>query len=413
MTWPIGVILFACVFLNRFGVPIGSFQIPLPAVIVAQVFLVLALQNRVVVSGRMLMRYLCLCICVALPTFLAIDTPPSGTTVSVSSVYFLLWLYSFLVLRPRSAIGFEKTLAIFRTLLFALAICSIFQFVVQFAGLRFFSFVGVVPSAFLREQHSNVVIPIWAGAAVYKSNGIFMSEPSDLSQFLALGLIIEFIYFGNMLRVAVLLPALLMAFSGTGLLVLGFAGIVMCATDRRLLAPLGKFAALGAILVPPLALLAGPSYVQAFARRTTEVSAEGSSGYFRFVTPYKMVFQLASDPRLLIGFGPGTSERFEALQLGINALTKMLIEYGVLGLSAYLWLMVSFLHQSRAKVLSAVGMFWFVFGGGYLLSPNVLFTLGALFIWGPGVLVATRTGFQTPSSSGPLRLPRWQTRIQS
>jgi len=412
MTWPIVIILFACVFLNRFGVPIGSYQIPLPAVVVATVFLALALQNRVVISARMLVRYLCLCICAALPTFLALDTPPSGTSVSVSSLYYLLALYAFLVLRPRFAIGFEKTLSIFRAMIFVLAICAIFQFVAQFAGVRFFSFVGVVPNALLREQHSNVVIPIWAGAAVYKSNGMFMSEPADLSQFLALGLVIEFVYFGNMLRVAVLLPALLMAFSGTGLLVLGFAVIMMSVTDRRLLAPLGRFAAVGAAVIPPLAAVAGPNYIQVFARRTTEVSSEGSSGYFRFVTPYKMVFELASDPRLVIGFGPGTSERFEALQLGINALTKMLIEYGVLGLCAYLWLMVSFAYQSEAKVLSSVGMFWFVFGGGYLLAPSVLYTLAALFLWGPGLQLATKTGFQTRSCSGPQPLLQWPARIE-
>ncbi|HKO51510.1 MAG TPA: hypothetical protein VJV79_27565 [Polyangiaceae bacterium] len=386
-SWPIASILISCIFLQRLGISFGSNKLPLPALIVVAVFLLLIARNEVLISASSLSRYLLLCTCAVFSTALALAFPPSSTEASIPSVYYLLLLYAFVVLRPRAAIGILPTLRLFRSFVAIVAICGALQFALQFVGIRLFSFEGIVPEALLGEAGSNVVIPIWPGAAVYKANGFFMSEPSSFSQLLALGIVVEFIYFRSTLRMAMLAAALLLAFSGTGLLVLGFAVLLVSLGDRRLLSQLAKFGIVAVVVVVLFSAFASQEYLDAFTRRTTELSGERSSGHLRFVTPYKMLAELASDTRLLVGFGPGTAERFRDFRYGINALTKTLIEYGIVGLLAYVSLLMSVFYRRDMRLLSAVCLFLFVFGGGYLLNPPIVYLLTALLTWGPGEAV--------------------------
>jgi hypothetical protein len=61
----------------------------------------------------------------------------------------------------------------------------------------------------------------------------------------------------------------------------------------------------------------------------------------------------------------------------------VLIEYGIPGLATYALLLVSAFYRARLRVLSAVGLFWFVFGGGYHLAPAIIYSLSMLLAWGP------------------------------
>lgn len=306
--------------------------------------------------------------------------------MSLPSLYYLVVIYVFLVLRPIPDIGTEKSVAIFRGMALFVAVCGCLQFFFQFAGVRAFSFTALFPESILIEGEYNVVIPVWRGAAAYKANGMFFLEPSMYSQFVALGLVAEFIYHGSPRRMAVLTLALLCAFSGTGFLVLTFSLVVIGLGEHRLLRRVAKALPLGAIVIA-LTALAAPEYLQAVVVRATEVDSAGSSGYIRFVSPYVMLMSIAVDPRCIVGFGPGTAERFVAFQHGwhgVNALTKVFIEYGVPGLLSYVALVMSVLYRRDMRKLSIVALFSFIFGGGYLLTPSVLYVLVGLFAWGPG-----------------------------
>ncbi len=163
--------------------------------VVALVFLLLIAQNNVLISAASFARYLLLCVCAGFSTWLASAYPSPSTEASVPSVYYLVLLYAFVVLRPRIAIGILPTLRLFRSIVAIVAVCGAIQFALQFVGVRFFSFEGVVPASLLGEAGSNVVIPIWPGASVYKANGMFLSEPANFSQLLALGIVVEFVLF--------------------------------------------------------------------------------------------------------------------------------------------------------------------------------------------------------------------------
>ena len=226
------------------------------------------------------------------------------------------------------------------------------------------------------------MIPLWTGAGLYKSNGFFLLEPSIMSQFAALGLVVEFLYFGSLKRLSLLAAGLLTSFSGTGMLVLGVAVVVAGFLQ-------GSFMRIGKLLVmagfaATLAVLVAPEYAHSVTRRVNEFNSENSSGFIRLVSPYLMVRDVFTDPRALLGFGPGTAERFKlGYEYGINALTKPLVEYGPLGFISYVGLMVSVVYRSDVRTFAVVGLIWFVIGGGYILAPFAIYTLFALLAWAP------------------------------
>lgn len=386
--WPIIVVLFGCIFLQRFGIPVGELKLPVAVLVVAAVFFVLLIQNRTMVAEWPVILYIFFCIYALFSAGLALAIPPQGTMASVFSLGYLLLLYAFIVLRVRPALGAIETLRIFRGFVTVVAACAILQFAAQFAGIRLFSFAGFIPDSLLLEPTYNVVVPIWYGSSVYKANGFFLLEPSFLSQFVAIALVIEFLYFGSAVRMGLFVLALLVAFSGTGFLILGFAVAVASVLERRALGRVVILLIVGGSVVALFGSLIAPEYIESVLRRTSELDSNQTSGFLRFISPYMMVMDATADPRAVLGFGPGTAERFDSLgyEYGINALTKILIEYGIPGLVTYVLLLVSCFYRPDMRALSAVGFFWFIFGGGYHLTPAVVYTLAALLAWGPGML---------------------------
>lgn len=387
-TWPVAAVLFGCIILQRFGIPVGELKLPVAVIVVGTVFLVLLVQNRAVVSEASAAFYLLFCLYALISAGLALAIPPQGTTASVFSLGYLLLLYGFIVLRVRPAPGMIQTLAIFRNFVALIAACACLQFAAQFAGIHLFSFAGFVPDAVLLESTYNVVVPIWYGSAVYKANGIFLLEPSLLSQFIAIALVIEFLYFGSPVRMGLLVLALLLAFSGTGLLILAFAVFAAGVAERGALWRIVTFLLVGGSVAALFGATVAPEYVDSIARRIWELSSDQTSGFIRFISPYLMVMDATADPRSILGFGPGTAERFDSLgyTYGINALTKILIEYGILGLLLYLLLLLSAFYRADMRALSLVGFFWFIFGGGYHLTPAIVYTLAVLLTWGPALV---------------------------
>ena len=79
-------------------------------------------------------------------------------------------------------------------------------------------------------KNYNALIPIRYGATTLKANGVFLLEPSYFSQTVAVGLVMEATGPRRWMRLACYLGGFVVAYSGTGLLmlVLGVAGV-----DRR------------------------------------------------------------------------------------------------------------------------------------------------------------------------------------
>jgi hypothetical protein len=382
-TWATTAVLVGCTFLQRFCIPLGTLKLPLVIPIALCVFFILGLQRQLLVSKSSLLKYLLFFASVTCTTCLAIVTPPEGTAITITSVLLLAVLYAFLVVRVRLAPTVAETLAIFRNIMIIIAVCGCLQFATQFVGLRIFSFTSFVPDSLLLEKSYATISPLRYGATVFKSNGLFLLEPSFFSQFVALALVVEFLHFHNRLRMATLSLALCVAFSGTGLLVLGCAVVVAISMDRRNFHRAAQVALIAGFVAVVFAVLAPAEYVQVFVGRATEINSTQSSAFMRFVAPHLATMQLCANPRIVLGFGPGSSERFSFFEVNtaFNALNKLLIEYGLPGLLLCLRLLLSVLYRTDLRVVSIAGLFLYIIGGGYLLNPSIVFLLAALFAW--------------------------------
>jgi hypothetical protein len=254
------------------------------------------------------------------------------------------------------------------------------QFVAQFVvdGRKLIMFYSVFPDfllpqpeAFATKAHSNMntIIPIYGGSSLIKSNGIFLVEPSALSQVTAIGILIEILEFGRARYLLVMVLGFLMAYSGTGLMTL------------LLFLPLAGLrhgrAGLSALLVviSALGLLAtGIINLSVFLGRIGEFQPDGGSGFGRFVLPFWLAakhFDTASLPALLVGSGPGMAAFFGLTFYGGSSPCwfKLFYEYGVIGSFIFVCFLASCLRRSRCpRPALAALLFTFIFDGSLITS---------------------------------------------
>jgi hypothetical protein len=371
--------LFSSLVLQRFGIPVGGqlVSVALPIVgIVAGWYLwvgVLGLdRQRVVIMFGLLAV-------VMLSYGYSKNAPFAFVTKSslMSMIYWLL-ITSFAVLRfsePMDEKAFFR--AVVRVLAF-IAICGIAAFVLQFVGLTLFSFSTFLPEQFSFEPSYNVVIPI-GDSSRFKANGLFLVEPSVFSQFMAIGLACEWVTERRPWLVGLFLFALFSAVSGTGWLAVGgfVAYIGLTSGSRGLAAAIAfscvcilAFAAVGFFL---------PDVTETLTGRVGEFGAQGSSGNGRFVTPFLVssyIFDLAPIA-FFTGTGPGSADTFSVISYvyGLSTPIKILLEYGILALVAYLALIVANRRTPRQNAVTVPALVVFLFGGTYEHFPPLLFPI--------------------------------------
>ena len=367
-------LLCACLFLQRFAIPFGV----KPISVVGPIGLGLAalglMQGTLAFHRTRLLAFLALA-AIATTGLMWQDARPDGGALDINSVAQFLLLSSFAVVtfaRPVEEARFCRTLTRW---LWVIGLCGIAQFIVQFAGIRIFRFTGILPTAILYEFGYNLVIPTGIGG-LFKSNGFFLVEPSVFSQFMAIGLIVEILSFRRPWTLAVFALGLLLSFSGTGWLVLaGFVVAAVLGMGRRGVAIGGGTMLLLAVLLGA-AQLAAPDAVHALVSRVGEFSQPGTSGFQRFVTPFwALQDALGLHPSAVVtGLGGGVSERLPlAYTYDVNTPIKIVLEYGVFGLAAYLMLFL--VHRRspvQAGLLVPVCIMFFA-AGAYQQFPPVLF----------------------------------------
>jgi hypothetical protein len=271
------------------------------------------------------------------------------------------------------------TLGTFSNFMLIAAIAGILQFFMQFVYNPpwLFDYTPMLPDLIRGGGKYNTVIH---AGSVIKSNGFFFREPSFFSQFLALAMACEIARRRmerrriNLPRVAVFGFAMLLTYSGTGLLTLFIA----------LLFPLGLktvvrmgLLAMGAILI--FWFLGQTLNLGFTAGRINEFNTPGTSAYARFVAPMEFIKNNlgGSFVSTIMGHGPGSVTR----GAGANAWyenanptwAKLLIEYGVVGFATFTGLMFYSLWRSRAPVELVAAMFlgWLVIWGGIFLGPEM------------------------------------------
>ena len=381
-------ILLVCeLFLQRLVVPAAGTGVPviLPITLVGAVVLVRRGQLRTnLVRSRAYLIAMAACVLVAFTSF-ARGEPDA----SLNSLMLLVVTYAPFIVglsREQARLLLPRLLDRFVILAGVLAGLALGQFGLQLVGVHYADVLGdLVPSQFL-AQNFNTSYPVHYGSTLYKSNAFVGLEPSYTSQFLAVGLIVSVLRRTRVWQIALFLLAILSTVSGTGILLVGFAGVLL-AVHKGLRFTLSALTVL-VILVGALSLTPA---AKIFASRATETSSSGSSGNLRFVTPYVRTWDnLSANPeRALFGNGPGWSDRdsqaFSArtgLPLNYALLPKLLLEYGLVGSIGFLVLMAAaFIRGSPSFVLTGTMLFFYIVLSSSLLNPVVGYLVLLLLSW--------------------------------
>lgn len=318
----------------------------------------------------------------------------------VSWFYLLAMQMAFVFRFADGRFDFRRTLSFTSKLGVACALIGITQFFAQFVvgkKLAFF-FDFFVPYS-LRMAGFNVLIPITWDSEILKSNGVFFLEPSFYCQFLAIAFIVELVRRANPIRLGIIGFAIVLSYSGTGLMTLALVVPFWVLANRRW--DLVALGGLGGVLL----MAQGDALnIQALLDRANEFNQTNSSGFGRFVTIWIVIdeFILRDTAAFIFGRGPGSvMEYFGALPHGAFDPTwgKIFYEYGMVGSLFY----AAFF--TRSFVLGRRGLrvplaFTYFFLGGYLYNSGVIIQLLVLVSW-PSGREAERQDARVP---GPARV---------
>ena len=369
--------LFCCLVLQRFALPLAGLKVSLATPLVLSLAAWAVASGTLVIERRRMALYCGLCAVALFSVATQINLPLAmAPRMSLTSLYYWLAITGFAVLRFRHSVSETGFFRIVLLALAALAVVGLAQFVLQFVGISFFAFTGVVPEDFLIEEQYNVTIPIDRG--LNKSNGFFLVEPSVFSQFMALAVVIEALYLRRTAYLILFFVALLSSMSGTGWLVLGSYIVVLAISA-------GRRGLLGAILLAAGCALAFtalsvvlPDFADMMSGRVYEFTLPGTSGHERFVTPFMALQDLlnAAPWVSVTGVGPGASEQLIIPYIyHLNTPIKVLMEYGVFGLMLYLGLLTWGTRTKRQWMLLTPLMVLLLLTGGYHQFSPILFAV--------------------------------------
>jgi hypothetical protein len=312
---------------------------------------------------------------------------------SPSSFLMLAVMYMpFTAVMPVAPNEYRWGLDIFQRVMSVLAWCGLAQMAFQFVlgpGAMFPLDLILPKSFFISGFH--LEIPIIGTTGYLKSNGLVFLEPSHFSQFLALSIIVELLYFKRFERLILLAAAYLTSFSGTGLVLMAIVMLPLILRNRLywILAVLAILVIIAPILhdVPPFSL---------FFDRLSEFSNPMSSGSMRFFGPYWFTGDvLFTHPdKLIFGYGPGTvADVMKQVDYDVqdSSWVKLIVEYGLIGTAAFLPFYIYVLFaRSGDRLLSFACLVQFLMLGGFLNSFYIQFLHLCLVGWPVVTSIHTR-----------------------
>jgi hypothetical protein len=366
----IDIALLVCaLFLQRFSLPFGHTFLSLDIV---PVVFILAHQFA---SGRLLIYYDRLLWFLALGFVVTCSLLLNYKNEMLSSYFlFIVMYFLFTLSRPATVERYKSTLQAFQFLVLVLAYLAIAQFFAQFVvdGRELVQFFGLIPDFLLGTYTTggvNTIIPITG--SLIKSNGIFLNEPSVLSQMTALAILIEILGFRRLGYLFPLVFGYLVSYSGSGLMMLLlFLPLTVLADMRMIL-----YGLLLAFFVFVLSV-AGIVDLSVFVARSGEFYDTNASGFSRFVAPFWVAadyLELASARALLLGNGPGTTAGFlSGFWYGGMTGTpiKLFYEYGLIGSFVFILFIAQCCRGTLCPRLVVAAIFCtYVLGGSLLATP--------------------------------------------
>jgi hypothetical protein len=379
--WAIVGLILGCTVLQRFGLTIGDATLN-AAHLFAYALLAAALAAGLLTFNAARLSAFCALIVVVCLSWMINETWGMQGDSSPKSFALLTLTYLpfvFMMRRPAGgdAVDTEWILSAFANVALFCAMAGILQFAAQFVIRAdwLFDFTPYLPPALRSSSGYNTVIPV---GGLFKSNGFFFKEPSMFSLVLAFALLLEISRFKRWLRMGVLTLALLLTYSGSGLLVLA-VGLLFPLHVRTLVR-----LAIAVVSAGLLALLFWDVLNLSFTlARLDEFGNPRSSAYQRYVAPTQLIADsiLQRPWTLWLGYGPGTIYRsgFEwrwFYEYHDPTVAKLLFEYGVFGLLMAATLALLMLRNSEAPLqVRAASFFCWIATGGFLVTPELAYPM--------------------------------------
>lgn len=360
------LVLISVTLLQRLGIGSGDFSVS-PGLIAIYVLLAVATLGGALLLSASRLALFFGAIAVALASLILNENRASFPSFLLLVTIYVPFVFE---LRPGSLSASDGDFALrhFSNLSFACAVVGIAQFVAQFLihGEWLFDYTTLIPASLRGSGTFNTVIPV---GSFYKCNGFFFREPSGFSFFMALGVIAESVTRRRVARLACYALALLLTYSGTGILVLLIGACYPL--GRKTLLRLGSVVLVGCVL---FALLDDTLNLTYTLSRVGEFDSTRSSGYIRYIAPGRLLSELfGSEPwSAWVGHGPGTISRtIREYEFHDPTWAKLLFEYGALGFAAFVVLFAVALRRPGIPIQLRATLFWaWLITGGHLLSPE-------------------------------------------
>ncbi|HTU27146.1 MAG TPA: hypothetical protein VMF30_17195 [Pirellulales bacterium] len=288
-------------FGQRFVIPLGGrYEVGVSLVVCGLVMGYWLFRGQIYLHAMRLMLYLGAVVGIITCSCLNSDDPE----LSYPKIVYLIVIYAvwmFVHKDPRGPIPFWRY---YRLCMTIVAILGLAQFAVQMVGIKLIDVYSLLPEKFVAKGYYSHQPLSW-GSQYIKSYGIVLFEPSYYSRMLAIALVIEALFFKQIWRIVLFGAAIIPAFSGTGLIMLGALYPRLLADRPKLV---GSLTVGAVILMIPVVLFTSAG--QTFLKRATEFSENESSGRMRFIAPITRLID-TFDTHYFYGHGPGTIEEFE------------------------------------------------------------------------------------------------------
>ena len=377
------LVILSATVMSRFGINLGTYSVNFSLIAIYVLIGLAFLSGNLIIDPRRLFAY-CICVAVASTSFLVNKGFGHVDRASWTSLFLLVTIYVPFVFVLHTNGSKENELLWVMRVFSNIALFCACAGIVQFYAQPFihsdwlFDFSRYIPTFLQGPSGYNPVIPV---GSLYKSNGFFFREPSLFSFIMALALLGEFVLFKRLLRIALFALALLLSYSGTGLLAL-FIGL-MFPLGRKTIVQLFLLLGIGGLVVWLLGDVLNLSFTLA---RVEEFGSERTSAYIRYIAPVRLIHDsLDTDPwTALLGHGSGAIERMtQSYEFHDPTWAKLIFEYGLLGFVAFLVLVMATLNERLMSIQVRAALFfcWLIMGGHLLTPDHAALMLALVGFW--------------------------------
>jgi len=369
--------ILSVTFIAKFAVPVGSHKIALALPIFAVLIIAGMALGRMKINTGNFIFYVVLVAALMMLQVLS-GNALSDSFSSKSLALFMCFHAPYCFELERGLTRPDFQFRFFQYVAAILAICGLVQMAVQIGAGQDYAFPieTYVPKDFQDTGFANLV-PLTTGSHLFKSNGIFLLEPSFFSQMMCIAIIIELLYYGRLVYLGLFAAGVLVAYSGTGPAILAALFPFWVIQKRRFGLVIG-----GAIgLVIAYFVAADALHLDIYMERLSELSTQSSetSGYERFIAPFVMLDQWIwpSIHNTLLGLGAGSFEPYVSrswVKAWDSTWAKMIFEYGIIGFVIYAAFMIRCLMKGGYSLYlkSALLVHLFVVSGNLVAQPHGL-----------------------------------------